>query len=171
MKKVLKLTLVTVALVCSTSLFAQKFGYINRSELIMAMPERDSAEKKLVAFSNDLQGQLEAIQVEFNNKYQEFQKSLPTLSESVRSLKEKELSDLQTRFEEFQMVARQDLQKMEETLMAPIVKKADEAIAKVSKSSSLLAVFDTSAGATAYIDEAAMTNVLPVAKRELGITK
>lgn len=169
MRNTLKLTLLCVAMMCGASAFAQKFGYINRSELIMAMPERDSAEKKLVAYSNDLSSQLEAIQVEFNNKFQEYQKNSTTLTESVRQLREKELQELQGRYQEFAQVAQQDLQKMEEQLMEPVVKQANEAINKVGKANGFLIVFDEAAGAMAYFDQANLTNVLPLVKKELGM--
>lgn len=42
MRKLSRLTLVAALVLCSTTLFAQKFGYINTQELIAAMPERDS---------------------------------------------------------------------------------------------------------------------------------
>ena len=169
MRNTLKLTLLAAALVCGLSSYAQKLGYINRSELIMMMPERDSAEKKLQVYSNDLSTQLDAIQVEFNTKFQEYQKNSTTLSESVRQLKEKELQELQGRYQEFAQVAQQDLQKMEEQLMEPIVKRADEATAKVSKANGLLIVFDQASGAMAYFDEVNLTDVLPLVKTELGI--
>jgi len=171
MRNVLKISLFAVAfMVCgASSLFAQKFAYINRSELVTAMPERDSAEKKMIAFQNDLQSQLEAIQVEFNNKYQDFQKASGTLSDAVRQLKEKELRDLQSRFDEFQMTAQQDLQKMQDQLMSPVIARANEAIAKISKSNGYAAVFDLSSDATAYIDQETLTNLLPMVKKELGI--
>ena len=170
MRNVLKLTLLAVLLIgCNAASAQLRFGFINRSELILAMPERAEAEKKMQAFSTELSTQLEAIQVEFNNKFQEYQKTMSTLSESIRQLKEKELQDLQNRFEEFQAQARQDLQKMEGELMEPIVKKADEAVARVSKANGLTAVFDKSTGAMAYIDETTLLNLLPMVKKELGI--
>ena len=109
MRKLSRLTLVAALVLCSTTLFAQKFGYINTQELIAAMPERDSAQVKLQNYTKELGTQLESIQVEFNNKYQEYQKSMSTLTEAVRQLKEKELQDLQTRYEEVQQMAQQDL--------------------------------------------------------------
>ena len=168
MKNVLKLIFLAVALVaCGDSLFAQKFAYINRAELIAAMPERDSAEKKMMAYRKDLLDQLEAIQVEFNKKYNDFQKSAGTLTDALRQLKETELQDLRNRHEEFQMVAQQDLQKMEEQLMTPIIARSNEAIAKVSKANSFIVVFELDA--MPYIDKSAMTDLLPMVKKEMGI--
>ena len=170
MRNVLKLTLLAVLLIgCNAASAQLRFGFINRSELILAMPERAEAEKKMQAFSTELSTQLEAIQVEFNNKFQEYQKTMSTLSESIRQLKEKELQDLQNRFEEFQQKAQQDMQQMQQQLMTPVFDRASEAVKKVSKAAGLLVVYDISSGAFAFHNEAMMTDILPLVKKELGI--
>ncbi len=171
MNQLTKLTLIATAMIlcCSASSFAQKFGYISSQELIMSMPERDSAQVRLEKYSKELQDQLETIQVEFNTKLQDYQKNAPNLSDAVKQLKEKELGDLQNRFEEFQEVAQRDMQEMQAKLMAPVIKKANEAISKVGKENALAMVFDTAQGALVYFDEAQLTNILPMVKKELGI--
>lgn len=171
MKRLIRLTLLAALVMCSSSAFAQKFGYINSQELIAAMPERDSVQARLTKVSDDYANQLESIQVEFNNKYQAFQKDYNTLSESLRQMKEKELQDLQNRFEEFQRVAQQDMQKMQQDLMIPIIERAQNAIKKVGQTNSFTMIYDLASGALAYYDEASMTNVLPMVKAELGIVK
>ncbi|MFQ9504142.1 MAG: hypothetical protein ACLR1G_09660 [Alistipes indistinctus] len=47
MKNLVKLTLLAALLLCGSTTYAQKFGYVNSQELITAMPERDSALSKL----------------------------------------------------------------------------------------------------------------------------
>lgn len=170
MKNFTKLTLVAALVLCSSTLFAQKFGYINTQELIGTMPERDSIQIKLEVFSKELGTQLESIQVEFNNKLQSYQKESAGYSETVRQLKEKELEELQGRYREFQETAQQDLQKMQAQLMTPVVARAENAIKKVSKANAFTIVFDEAVGAMAYFDEAVLVNVLPLVKKELGIT-
>ena len=86
------------------------------------MPERDSALSKYQKFAQDQQSQLETIQVEFNNKYLDYQKNAETLSESAKQLKERELQDLQKRFDDFQQVAEQDAQKMQQLSLIHIAK-------------------------------------------------
>lgn len=169
MKNYAKLTLVAALILCSSTLFAQKFGYINSQELISAMPERDSVQTKLTAYSQELGNQLETIQVEFNNKVVEYQKAQSTLTETMRQVKEKELQDLQARYQDFQEAAQQDLQKMQAQLMTPVIERAENAIKKVCKANAFTVVFDQAAGAMAYFDEVTMVNVLPIVKKELGI--
>lgn len=119
MKKAIKLTLAVVFVMGATSLFAQKFGRINTQEVISVMPEMKEMQTNIEAYSKDLQESMENIVVEYNNKYQEFNKNFSTMSDAVRQLKEKELNDLIQRRNDFEQVAQQDLQKRYNELLAP----------------------------------------------------
>lgn len=168
MKKVLKLTLAVVCVMFSTSLFAQKIGYINTDEIITNMKETQDAYTQLEAYAKDLQAQAETIQVEFNNKYQEFQKGYDTMSDAVKQLKEKELTDLNTRIQEFQQVAQQDLQNKENELLAPIYEKVKTTIDEVAKAGGYTLILP--GGALIYVDPAQVKDIASEVKAKLGIT-
>jgi outer membrane protein len=166
MKKVLKLTLAVVCVMFSTSLFAQKIGRISSQEVVVNMAEYKEAQTQLEALAKDLQAQMETIQVEMNTKIQEYQKGAETMTDAVRQLKEKELNDLNTRLQEFNQVAQQELQKKEQELMEPIIKKANEAITEVSKAGGYTVIFET--GSMIYFDEAQVKDITPEVKAKLG---
>ncbi|MBQ8437528.1 MAG: OmpH family outer membrane protein [Alistipes sp.] len=168
MKKVLKLTLAVVCVMFSTSLFAQKIGYVNTDEIITNMKDTQDAYTQLEAYAKDLQAQLETIQVEFNNKLQEYQNATETMTDAVRQLKEKELTDLNTRIQEFQQVAQQDLQKKENELMAPIYEKVKNTIDEVAKAGGYTIILPGSA--LIYIDAAQVKDIASEVKSKLGIT-
>ena len=169
MKKVLGLTLLAVAMLGISTASAQKFARINLQEVVVAMPEFDEAQKNLEAFGKDLQEQIEQIQVEFNNKYAEFQKNQATMADSIKQMKQQELEQLQQRYGEFQQIAQQDFQKKQQELAAPIQEKLTAAIAKVAKAGGYSVVFDTSIPTLVYFDEAQTTDLAPAVKKELGI--
>ena len=54
MKKVIKLALVLMCAMCSTSLYAQKFARINLQEVIFSMPEFAKMQTDLESFSKEL---------------------------------------------------------------------------------------------------------------------
>ena len=166
MKKVLKLTLAVVCVMFSTSLFAQKMGSNSSQEVVVNMTEYKEAQTQLEALAKDLQAQMETIQVEMNTKIQEYQKGAETMTDAVRQLKEKELNDLNTRLQEFQQVAQQELQKKEQELMEPIIKKANEAITEVSKAGGYTVIFET--GQMIYFDEAQVKDITAEVKTKLG---
>ena len=169
MKKVLKLTLVVAMVLSSTTLFAQKLGRINSQEVIMAMPETAAMQTSLQAVQKDWEENLELINVEFNNKLQEFQKNLSTMSDAARQIKEKDLNDLRQRGTEMQQMGQQDLARQEQELMTPIIEKAQNAIQAVSKAGGFTAIFET--GSLVYFDGTTLIDITPLVKKELGITE
>jgi outer membrane protein len=169
MKKVLGLTLLAVAMLGISTASAQKFARVNVQEIVVAMPEFDEAQKNLETFGKDLQEQMEQIQVEFNNKLADFQKNQATMAASVKQMRQQELEQLQQRFAEFQQIAQQDFQKKEAELLEPVQKKAQEAINKAAKANGYLAVLNTAVPSLAYFDEAQLTDIAALVKKELGI--
>ena len=132
------------------------------------MKETHDAYTQLEAYAKDLQAQAETIQVEFNNKYQEFQKGYDTMSDAVKQLKEKELTDLNTRIQEFQQVAQQDLQNKENELLAPIYEKVKTTIDEVAKAGGYTLILP--GGALIYVDPAQVKDIASEVKAKLGIT-
>lgn len=171
MKKAIKLTLAGILLLCSASAFAQqpKFGYVNLQEVVSLMPERVEAQTQLQKINDDYASMLELMQVEFNNKFQEYQKNKATYSEAIAQVKERELNDLQTRMSELYETANQELEAKSNELLAPIVEKAQNAVSKIGRDNGFFIIFDESSRPMAYYDENNLTNVLPLVKKELGI--
>ncbi|MBQ7791831.1 MAG: OmpH family outer membrane protein [Rikenellaceae bacterium] len=169
MKKLIKLTLVAVLLLSSTSLFAQKMGRINSQELISLMPETAQMQTDLQAYATELNAQIEEVQVELNNAINDFQKKQATMKDLERQVAEKNLNDINTRLEQFRQVASEDFSKKQQELFTPIQEKAMAAIEKVSKAGGYAVVIDLAAGSMIYIDEAQVTDLLPAVKAELGI--
>ena len=172
MKKLIRLTLViSMAMLSTTTLYAQKFGRINMQMVLASMPESKEMQTNLESFGKELNEQLEQIMVEINNKTAEFQKNQATMAASVKQLKQQELEQLQTRYYEFQRVAQTDYQNKWNELFAPIQKKALEAVDKIAKAGSHTAIFDTSSQSLAYFSESQLTDIYPLVRTELGITE
>lgn len=174
MKKFLKLTLAGALMLCSSSVFAQKFGRVDLAVIIPNMAEYKEASANLETYAKDLQDQLEAIQGEFNTRLADFEKNAGTMTDSVKQLKETELGQLQQRYRDFSQIAQQDLSKKEQELMLPVFDKANEAVKKISQAGGYLVVFNTSnsaAAGLAYFDEAALTDITDAVKRELNVTE
>ena len=166
-----KLFILIAALLGVSTVSAQKFARVNLQEIVVAMPEFEEAQKNLEAFGKDLQEQMEQIQVEFNNKLADFQKNQATMAASVKQMRQQELEQLQQRYAEFQQIAQQDFQKKENELIEPVQKKANDAVNKVAKIAGYIAVFNTSLPTLAYFDEAQLTDIAPLVKKELGIVE
>jgi outer membrane protein len=147
-----------------------KFGHINVQELLAALPESDSAQKKLQKESDALTKQLESMQVELNNKYQQYLTKRDSLSQLIKETREAEINDLNERIQKFQGTAQQSLQKRRGELLQPIYDKADKAIKDVAKENKFTYIFDTSIGALVYFSEESI-DLMPLVKKKLGISK
>jgi outer membrane protein len=168
MRRLFTLSLIAFISICGIAQQPVKFAHINTQELIAAMPESDSAQAKIEAAYKDLQSQLEAMQVEFNNKYQDYQSKSSTYSDLIKQTKEAELQDLQQRIQQFQQNADQELQKTRAGIFKPILDKANKAISDVAKENNYTYVFDTSTGVVIYKSETS-TDLLPIVKQKLGL--
>jgi outer membrane protein len=160
-----------IAVIFSAALFAQtslKLGHINSQELLQAMPESDSAQVKMEKAAKELQDQLEAMQVEFNNKYQDYVSKKDSYSELIKQTKETELQQMNQRIQQFQGTAESDLQKRRTETFKPILDKANKAIAEVAKVNGFTYIFDISAGSVIFHSENS-TDILPLVKQKLGL--
>ena len=144
-----------------------KFGYINKDELLKAMPDYDSANVKLENLRKELVSQLVSMQDEFTNKTTAFNNGSMSLSDVVRKTREEELKDLNNRIQLFQVKATQQINDKNAELIQPILAKADKAVKDVAKEQGFTFVFDV--GVLYYFDEKKSINMLPLIKTKLGL--
>jgi outer membrane protein len=169
MKNIFKYLILTVFVLVSGQVVAQKapkFGHINTSDLIQAMPDRDSAQRKLEVFAKELDANMEGMQVELNKKYEAYIKDRDKLADLVRQTREGELQDWQQRIQAYEQQAQQEIQKKQNELMQPIIAKAKKAIEDVGKENGFILIYEMSA--LQYMS-ADVQDVLPLVKTKLGI--
>ncbi len=169
MRKIITMTLVFAFVGLTTATQAQKLGRIQFQEVVMAMPETQVMQANLEAFRKDLTDNLEAMQVEFNNKIADYQANISNYTDSIKSLKEKELQDLQTRMQQFEQSAMQEMQTKQTELFNPILAKAREVVNKIAAEGGYDVVYDESAGALAFVNTTTVTDIAPQVKAALGI--
>jgi outer membrane protein len=145
-----------------------KIGHINTQELLQAMPETDSAQLKLEKMQKELQSQLEVMQVELNNKYQDYLSKRDSYSELVRQTKEDELQNIQQRIQQFAQNADQDLQKKRSELYKPILDKANKAIEEVARENGFTYILDLSSGVVLFHSDSSL-DILPLVKAKLKL--
>jgi Outer membrane protein len=170
MKKTIILSL-CILLGCSLSSQAQsfKFGHINLQELVMLMPEYDSAVVQFTKFQNELQETYDGIETEYRTKFLEYQQKNATWSAAILETKQQELQTLEQRLNQFSQTAQQDMQQMQQTLYGPVYQKANEAVKKIGKDQGFTYIYELGSGALAFFNEEQSVDVLPIAKAALGI--
>jgi outer membrane protein len=161
---ILAMGILSMALV----LHAQKFGHISSDVLVQAMPEYDSARIKLQELQTHYSDEIERIQVEINNKIEEFNNGEATMSDLIKEAKASEIQELQVRLQNYSQTAQQEMQQRQVRLMQPIMDKARNAIDAVAKEKGLLYVFDISQGNPVYTSPESL-DLLPLVKAKLGL--
>jgi outer membrane protein len=146
---------------------ATKFGYINSSELLAAMPEVKKADSSLQLYAKSFQDQLELMGKEYEKKAGEFQAGEKTMTDAIKEVKMKEIQDLQNRIQGVQQSAQEKVAAKKQEIYSPILEKADKAIKEVAKEKGFDYVFDASGGGLLYYKES--DNILPLVKAKLKI--
>ena len=165
MKKIL---LIAAMAFVSAAAFAQpKFAHVNFTELYQLMPEADEARATMTAASNEAQETYQAMMDEFQTKYSQYQQKASTWTATIRESKEKELSDMQARIQEFSQNVQQELAAQEQQLMAPLYQKAQDTVTKLAKDGGYIYVFEASS--VLYVDPAQSTDLTPAARKALNI--
>lgn len=169
MKKVFGLLLFAALILTAQDGFAQSFktGHINRDDIIMAMPDYDTAMKQYNAYGQELTNALELMQVEYNNKLDQYVKDSKTLTDLVKANKEQELADMQNRIANFQQQAQVQLQDKQAELLSPIIDKVTKTISDVAKEGGFIYIYDVRT--LVYYDAVKSTDLAPLVKTKLGL--
>ena len=168
MKNTLKLVLAIVIVALCSSVSAQnvKLAHIEFTELILAMPEYDSAMVKMQKFTKELESELETMQVELNRKYDEFTKNQENMSDLVKQSRWEEVQRMNERIQRFQEQAQEQYQQEQAKLLQPIQEKANKAIDAVAKEQGITYVLNSQA---IHFKAAGTLDLLPSVKKYLGI--
>ena len=170
MKKVTNLFLVSAFLLACLPAHSQdlKFGHINSQELLTAMPESDSAQATIERLAGDYEQQLEEMRVELNKKYDEYLTNRDSYTDLIRQTKEADITEMQQRIANFEQVAQQDLQQQQQTLIQPVLEKANTAIQEVAAENDFVYIFDISRGNPVYFSDKSI-DILPLVRTKLGL--
>ena len=141
-----------VSLAATSASVAQelKFGHLNVQQLISELPEKQAADKELQSEAQKLQNQLQVMSQELDEKYKNYMTQRDSLSDLIRSTREKEIQDYDQRIQNFNKLAQQSLSQKEQQLLQPIIEKVEKAINAVGEEQGFIYIFDTSSQVILY---------------------
>lgn len=164
-KKLITLLLVIAPMIA----FAQdKLAFINSQEIFNAMPELSTIEAELGKKQEQISKDGQAIVDEFNKKAEEFQKIAATASDATKADQQKQLDQLNERYQLFLQNSQKEAQEMQQKLLAPVYQKINEAIKAIGTEKGFTYVFDLAAGNIVYHSPSAV-DATPLVKTKLGI--
>ena len=144
-----------------------KWAYVDFNELVMLMPEMDSARAPMEENQKTNEEILVAMYDEYQAKYQQYQQKQATWSPAIRESKEMEIMEIQSRLEQTQQSLQQETQQLQQNLQAPIYEKAQNTVNELAKANGIAFVFEKSS--MLYMDPAQGINLTPDARKALNI--
>ncbi len=168
--KFLKVAVVIVAFALVGKAQAQdlKFGHVNIQKMVGELPEKVAADKELQAEATKLQEQLQVMQQDLQNKYNDYMTQRDTMPDLIRATKEKEIQDYEQRMQQYSQMAQQSLGQKEQQLLQPIIMKVQKAIEEVGQEQGLIYIFDISTQVVVYHSTKSL-DCAPLVKAKLGV--
>lgn len=170
MKKLIKISFLFVAFVAmTTTLNAQKFGYVFSMQILAEFPETKQADTNLETLQKMLQKQFEQKYADAQKKAQKFQEDFESgkLSPLQQQEAQTTMQEEEKKILEFQQTIQEKIAKRRDELYSPILEKVDTAIKAVAKEDGLTMVFNADTQVLLYADE--NTNITDKVKAKLGM--
>jgi outer membrane protein len=169
MKKLFLLLL----LVSGSALYAtaQRYAIIDTKYILDKLPEYKEAQKKLDAFSEQWQKEVDDLQAELDRMYKDYEAEQVMLSEELRKKREDELFNKEKKVRDLQRKRfgfEGDLFKKRQELIKPIQDKVYNAVQKIATQKLYDFILDKSEGITVIFADPKLDKSEDVL-RELGV--
>jgi outer membrane protein len=138
----------------SSSVFAQKYAYVDTKYILENIPEYTKNQKQLDDISAGWQKEIEGKYKEIDEMYKNFQAEQVLLSDDMKKKREQEIMDKEKKVKDLQKQRfgyEGDLFKKRQDLIKPIQDKIYDAIQKMAQAKNWDFVFDKSAGGSALL--------------------
>jgi outer membrane protein len=145
-----------------------KFGHLNMQNVLVMMPEYNESLDSLKKMNDKYSAQEEVLQVEFNRKYNELLETQAGMDSLILQSKVSELQSMQQNLEGFQKLAGEKLQKLQNDLLASIMKKLEATVKVIGEELDLIYVFDVSGKNPIYTSEKSI-DIFPMVKEKLKL--
>ena len=165
-----RIVIVLFALFCFVGIkesAAQKFGHVNFTELYRQVPGHDVAQAEYESYVMEIKQQMEAMENELQQKYVEFTTNSASMTPLIKTAKERELQDLNMRYEEFRSSISTDLSAKDAELSEPLITKAKNAVEDVAKEHGYTYIFNSSDGLVLYATPS--DDVMDLVLKKMGV--
>ncbi len=146
-----------------------KIAIINVQEIFSAMPELSGIETQLNNKQEEITKNIQALEDEFNKKVEEFEQN-PAASDAVRQDQQKQVGQIQERYQTYMQNSRQEINQLQQKLLEPVNRKIMDAIKAVGDENNYTFVYDISSmqSPLVYLTPSAV-DITAQVKTKLGI--
>lgn len=166
----LKKILLAIAVMCSMVASAQtvKIGLVDTNAILTAMPEVTAAQQKMQETQNKYEAQYKALSEELQKQYEELANMKEDELPAIRDNKTRAFTDNQQKMQQFEQNVVQEMQKLQNDLMAPIFTKMKDAIESVGREGNytLVQALDPQ---NIFYYSAPAEDITPLVKNKLGL--
>lgn len=163
------LSLCFILAVSIQSISAQKFGYVNSTQILAEHPEIKAADTELEAYQKQLVAKGEQMVKSFEQKYTDYmtQANGGTLSQVQMQQKETELGTEQQAIQQYEVEVQNKLLQKRQELYAPVLNKINSILESLGKEGGYTMIFDSSTGGLLHADES--EDVTTLLRQKLGM--
>ncbi len=151
------------------SLSAQKFGYVNSSQLLVGLPEVKTADSQLEQYQKDLITKGENMVKKFETNYNAYLTKVNSgeLSQIAMQQQEGALAQEQQAIQAYEVEVQNKIAAKKQELYQPILNKVQDMVNKVGKEEGYTMIFDASIGGILFAEEG--DDLMPLLKQKLGV--
>ncbi len=165
MKQIKTLLIATLFILgaSQTSNAQAKTAHVDVTDIMSKMPAMLDAQKQLEKISATYDADYKKMAEEFKAKLAKYDAEAATVSEAMNGERQKEVTDMQKRIQEFGQNAQKEVQQKQEDITKPIYEKVRASIQKVGKAKGFQYVLD---GSTLLLADG--PNITDDVKKDLG---
>ncbi len=162
-----KLFLLLVVAMPAILLAQDKIAYVSAQEIFAKMPEYAAAQTKLTTKRETAMKTAQAIEQEYQTLLEKYKNDSTEISESILMDRQKQVQQLEERYQNFIQTSNAEFEKEQEALLTPIQQKLMSTIKDVGDENGITYIFDRAA--LLYVSASAV-DITPKVKTKLGIT-
>lgn len=169
MSKIKKYSFVLACMLFAFAGQAQKFGYLNSTQLMGELPEVKAANSELETYQNQLVTKGENMVKDLQAKIQSYTAEAQggTLSAVEMQKREEAFAADEKKIQAYELEVQNKLFQKREEVLTPILDKVKKAIEDVGKENGYTMIFDSNAGTILHAAES--DNVEALVKAKLGM--
>lgn len=143
-------------------------AYVNTKELLNAIPEVARAKAQIETLNENYQAEFKVMESDYNKKYADYISYQATLAETIKLRRMQELTELESRMNEFIRVAQKDIEEQERLLVEPLKERIREAVKQVGLEQNFSVIYDMANESILFVNPQAV-DANPLVRQKLGI--
>ena len=164
-----KILTLAILVLLGLQLNAQKYGFVNSSQLLINMPDVKTADAQLEAYQKQMISKGEEMVKKFEVEYNAYLTKVNSgeLSQIQMQQQEGQLAQEQQAIQAYEVEVQNKLAAKKQELYQPILQKVQQVVDQYGKEQGYTMIFDASIGGILFADTG--DDLMPALKSKLGI--